>query len=164
MKALVHRLLRMRVRPYYIYQCDLITGSAHLRADLRDGSEIIRGLRGHTTGYAVPQLVIDAPGGGGKVPINPDYVESINDEEIVFRNYEGRLYRYPLKGGRPVPNEAPAGPPRVTALAVVSVEPSGTTVPWFLRRGGSRSRLKTVRVTTLHTAYCSVFILDAAAE
>jgi len=105
MKSLVHRLLLMRVRPYYIYQCDLITGSAHLRADLRDGIEIIRGLRGHTTGYAVPQLVIDAPGGGGKVPINPDYVESIDENEIVVRNYEGNLYRYPLKIGSTQPNE-----------------------------------------------------------
>jgi len=105
MKSLVHRLLLMRVRPYYIYQCDLITGSAPLRADLRDGIEIIRGLRGHTTGYAVPQLVIDAPGGGGKVPINPDYVESIDENEIVVRNYEGNLYRYPLKIGSTQPNE-----------------------------------------------------------
>jgi lysine 2,3-aminomutase len=105
MKSLVHRLLRMRVRPYYVYQCDLITGSAHLRADLRDGIKIIQGLRGHTTGYAVPQLVIDAPGGGGKVPINPDYVESIDDNEIVVRNYEGSLYRYPLKIGQTRPNE-----------------------------------------------------------
>lgn len=106
MKALVHRLLRMRVRPYYVYQCDLITGSSHLRADVRKGLEIMRGLRGHTTGYAVPQLVIDAPGGGGKVPINPEYVESINDDEIVFRNYEGQTYRYPLQAGTAVPNEA----------------------------------------------------------
>jgi lysine 2,3-aminomutase len=75
MKALVHRLLRMRVRPYYLYQMDLITGGAHFKVDVRKGIEIIRALRGHTTGYAVPQYVIDAPGGGGKVPINPDYVE-----------------------------------------------------------------------------------------
>lgn len=106
MKALVHRLLRMRVRPYYIYQCDLITGSSHLRADVRKGLEIMRGLRGHTTGYAVPQLVIDAPGGGGKVPINPEYVDSINDDEIVFRNFEGQIYRYPMRAGEAVPNDA----------------------------------------------------------
>lgn len=99
MQALVHRLLRMRVRPYYLYQCDLITGSAHLRADVRKGLEIIQKLRGHTTGYAVPQFVIDAPGGGGKVPINPQYIESITDEEIVFRNYEGIQFRYPLRAG-----------------------------------------------------------------
>jgi lysine 2,3-aminomutase len=97
MKALVHRLLRMRVRPYYIYQMDLITGGAHFKADVRRGIEIIRALRGHTTGYAVPQYVIDAPGGGGKVPVNPDYVEQITDDEVIFRNFEGKQFRYPLK-------------------------------------------------------------------
>jgi len=96
MKSLVLRLLRMRVRPYYLYQCDLITGSAHLRADVRKGLEIIESLRGHTTGYAVPQFVIDAPGGGGKVPIDPQFIESLNEEEIVFRNYEGKVFKYPL--------------------------------------------------------------------
>jgi len=105
MRSLVHRLLRMRVRPYYIYQCDLITGSAHLRVDVRKGIEIIRGLRGHTTGYAVPQFVIDAPGGGGKVPINPEYVESISEQEIVFRNFEGKRYHYPVTPGATRPNE-----------------------------------------------------------
>jgi len=97
MKALVHRLLRMRVRPYYIYQMDLITGGAHFKADVRKGIEIIRALRGHTTGYAVPQYVIDAPGGGGKVPVNPDYVEKITDDEVIFRNFEGKRFHYPLK-------------------------------------------------------------------
>ncbi len=97
MKALVHRLLRMRVRPYYLYQCDLITGSAHFRVDVRKGIEIVRALRGHTTGYAVPQYVIDAPGGGGKVPINPEYIEKLGEEEIVFRNYEGKRFTYPLR-------------------------------------------------------------------
>ena len=97
MKALVHRLLRMRVRPYYLYQCDLITGSAHFRADVRKGIEIIEALRGHTTGYGVPQYVIDAPGGGGKVPVNPEYVERITDDEVVFRNYEGKRFTYPLR-------------------------------------------------------------------
>jgi len=101
MKALVHRLLRMRVRPYYLYQMDLITGGAHFKASVRKGIEIIQALRGHTTGYAVPQFVIDAPGGGGKVPLNPDYVESVDDEAIVLRNYEGRLYRYPLASSVP---------------------------------------------------------------
>ncbi len=96
MKALVQRLLRMRVRPYYIYQMDLITGGSHFKVDVRKGIEIIRALRGHTTGYAVPQYVIDAPGGGGKVPINPEYLEEINDKEVVFRNFEGKQFRYPL--------------------------------------------------------------------
>ena len=96
MKALVHRLLRMRVRPYYLYQMDLITGGSHFKVDIRKGLEIIRALRGHTTGYAIPQYVVDAPGGGGKVPLNPDYVEKITDEEVVFKNYEGKTFRYPL--------------------------------------------------------------------
>jgi len=100
MKSLVHRLLMIRVRPYYLYQCDLITGSAHLRTDITKGIEIIRGLRGHTTGYSIPQFVIDAPGGGGKIPINPDYVEEVTEDEIIMRNYEGKEFRYPLKLGK----------------------------------------------------------------
>jgi lysine 2,3-aminomutase len=84
-----------RVKPYYVYQCDLISGSAHLRASVRKGLEIMEGLRGHTTGYAVPQYVIDAPGGGGKVPINPDYVLSRNADRVVIRNFEGKIFEYP---------------------------------------------------------------------
>ena len=95
MKALVQKLLMCRVRPYYIYQCDLISGSAHLRASVHRGLEIMEALRGHTTGYAVPQYVIDAPGGGGKVPISPDYVLSKNSERILIRNFEGRVFEYP---------------------------------------------------------------------
>ena len=98
MKSLVHRLLMMRVRPYYLYQCDLITGSRHFRADLHKGIEIMKGLRGYSTGYSVPQFVIDAPGGGGKIPINPEYVKEITEDEIVMRNFEGGEYRYPLNG------------------------------------------------------------------
>ncbi len=119
MKALVHRLLRMRVRPYYLYQMDLITGGAHFKADVRKGLEIIRGLRGHTTGYAVPQFTIDAPGGGGKVPINPDYVESITDDAVTFRNYEGQRFVYPLKSA-PKPDPAAPAPiaPGVESIVV----------------------------------------------
>jgi lysine 2,3-aminomutase len=106
MRALVHRLLRMRVRPYYLYQMDLITGGSHFKVDVRKGIEIIRALRGNTTGYAIPQYAIDAPGGGGKVPVNPDYVESITDDEVVFRNYEGKTYRYPLKSTPKAPDSA----------------------------------------------------------
>jgi lysine 2,3-aminomutase len=95
MKALTQKLLLCRVRPYYLYQCDLIQGSAHLRASVRKGLEIIQGLRGHTTGYAVPQYVIDAPGGGGKVPVNPEYVLSRNHDRVVIRNYEGKVFEYP---------------------------------------------------------------------
>jgi lysine 2,3-aminomutase len=99
MKTLVHKLLMCRVRPYYIYQCDLINGSAHLRTSVAKGIEIIEGLRGHTTGYAVPQYVIDAPGGGGKVPINPGYILHHDNEKIVIRNYEGKIFEYPEGGG-----------------------------------------------------------------
>jgi lysine 2,3-aminomutase len=110
MKALVHRLLRMRVRPYYLYQMDLITGGGHFKVDVRKGIEIIRALRGHTSGYAVPQYVVDAPGGGGKVPINPEYIERITDREVVFRNYEGKTFHYPLTTTprRPVARNDPA--------------------------------------------------------
>ena len=98
----MHQLLICRVRPYYLYQCDLITGSSHLRASVAKGIEIIEGLRGHTTGYAVPQYVIDAPGGGGKVPINPDYVLYHDEEKIVIRNYEGKVFEYPESGSESV--------------------------------------------------------------
>ena len=95
MKALCHHLLRMRVRPYYIYQCDPITGSSHFRTPVEKGLEIIRGLRGHTTGYAVPTYVIDAPGGGGKIPLMPNYVEGREGDNLLLRNYCDRQYRYP---------------------------------------------------------------------
>jgi len=95
MKSLVHKLLRARVRPYYLYQCDLIEGSSHLRVPVRTGIEIMESLRGHTTGYAIPQYVIDAPGGGGKVPVNPDYVLEHDEKRVVIRNYEGKTYEYP---------------------------------------------------------------------
>lgn len=95
MKAQVQKLLLCRVKPYYLYQCDLIAGSAHLRASVSKGLEIMESLRGHTTGYAVPQYVIDAPGGGGKVPINPEYVVSRNADRVIIRNYEGKLFEYP---------------------------------------------------------------------
>jgi len=98
MRALVQKLLMCRVKPYYLYQCDLISGSAHLRASVRKGIEIMDGLRGHTTGYAVPQYVIDAPGGGGKVPINPDYILSRNKDRVVIRNFEGKVFEY-VEGG-----------------------------------------------------------------
>lgn len=95
MKALVQKLLMCRVKPYYLYQCDLVSGSEHLRTSIKKGIEIMIGLRGFTTGYAIPQYVIDAPNGGGKIPINPNYIVSQNDERIILRNYEGKLYEYP---------------------------------------------------------------------
>jgi lysine 2,3-aminomutase len=94
MRAQVQKLLMCRVKPYYLYQCDLISGSAHLRASVRKGLEVMEGLRGHTTGYAIPQYVIDAPGGGGKVPINPEYILSRNRDRVVIRNFEGKVFEY----------------------------------------------------------------------
>jgi len=103
MKALMHGLLKIRVRPYYIYQCDPITGSSHFRTPVEKGLEIIEGLRGHTTGYAVPQFVIDAPGGGGKIPLLPDYFVCRDGADVVLRNFEGRTFRYHDPEGRPDP-------------------------------------------------------------
>jgi len=95
MKSLCHKLLMMRVRPYYIYQCDPISGSSHFRTSVSKGLEIIEGLRGHTTGYAVPTYVIDAPGGGGKIPLQPNYIVGRDGDDLLLRNYEGQVYRYP---------------------------------------------------------------------
>jgi lysine 2,3-aminomutase len=97
MKELMHRLLKIRVRPYYLYQCDLIPGSGHFRTTVKKGLEIMKGLRGFTSGYAVPTFVVDAPGGGGKIPLLPDYVVEHNSEKIIMRNYKGVLCEYPEK-------------------------------------------------------------------
>lgn len=104
MRQLVHKLLLCRVRPYYLYQCDLIRGSSHLRTSVAKGIEIVESLRGFTSGYAIPQFVIDAPGGGGKVPINPNYVVYHDTEKIVIRNFEGKIYEYPEPVAFPVFN------------------------------------------------------------
>lgn len=95
MKQLVHKLLMMRVRPYYLYQCDPISGSSHFRTPVSKGLEIIAGLRGYTTGYAVPTYVIDAPGGGGKIPLQPDNVVGRDGDHLLLRNFEGKIFRYP---------------------------------------------------------------------
>ncbi len=99
MRALMHGLLRYRVKPYYLLQCDPITGSAHFRTPVEKGVEIIRGLRGHTTGYAVPHFMLDAPGGGGKIPLVPEYLIGRDGDDVVFRNFEGDVYRYADPGG-----------------------------------------------------------------
>ncbi|MCZ7571774.1 MAG: lysine 2,3-aminomutase [Ardenticatenaceae bacterium] len=93
-KKLVHGLLKIRVRPYYLYQCDLVAGAGHFRTPVSKGIEIIEALRGHTTGFAVPTYVIDAPGGGGKVPIMPQYLISQSPERAVVRNFEGFISAY----------------------------------------------------------------------
>lgn len=94
MKRLVHKLVKMRVRPYYIYQCDLSMGLEHFRTPVSKGIEIIEGLRGHTSGYAVPTFVVDAPGGGGKTPVMPNYVISQSPGKVVLRNFEGVITTY----------------------------------------------------------------------
>ena len=94
MKRLVQELLQIRVRPYYIYQCDPVRGTQHFRTPVAVGINIIEKLRGHTSGYAVPTYVIDGPGGGGKIPIGPNYILSQAKGKYVLRNYKGKIYTY----------------------------------------------------------------------
>jgi lysine 2,3-aminomutase len=107
MKRLMHGLLKIRVRPYYLYQCDPIVGSAHFRTPVKKGIEIIEGLRGHTTGYAVPTYVIDAPGGGGKIAIFPESIVGRDGDDLLLRNYLRRGYRYPDPGSKLGSREPP---------------------------------------------------------
>ena len=93
-RELVQKMTRIRVRPYYLYQCDLVEGAGHFRTPVAKGIEIIEGLRGHTSGYAVPQFIVDAPGGGGKIPVMPNYQISASDHKIILRNYEGYVTTY----------------------------------------------------------------------
>jgi len=99
MRPMMQGLLKRRVRPYYLYQCDPISGSAHFRTTVEKGLEIIEGLRGHTTGYGTPIFAVDAPGGGGKIQIAPDFVVGRDGDDLLLRNFEGGVYRYPDPGG-----------------------------------------------------------------
>jgi lysine 2,3-aminomutase len=94
MKELMQKLLKARVRPYYLYMADQVAGGEHFRTGVEKGLEIVKALRGWTSGLAVPHFVIDSPGGGGKVPLLPEYVEEVNDDEVIFRNYEGKRFVY----------------------------------------------------------------------
>jgi len=94
MKDLMHNLLKIRVRPYYLYQCDPIPGSSHFRTPVTKGLEIIQGLRGYTSGYAIPHYVIDAPGGGGKIPLLPEYYQGRDGNKVVLKNFEGKTFTY----------------------------------------------------------------------
>lgn len=96
MKELLLKLVHMRIRPYYLYQCDLSRGISHFRTDVDTGIDILHQLTGNISGYAVPKYVIDAPHGGGKIPINYDYVVRKDDHEIVMENYQGKIYKYPI--------------------------------------------------------------------
>jgi lysine 2,3-aminomutase len=100
LKQLFHGLLRIRVRPYYLYQCDPISGSSHFRTTVDEGLTLIQALRGHTTGYAVPSYVVDAPGGGGKIALFPDVVMGREGDDLILRNFQGKACRYPDPGGR----------------------------------------------------------------
>ncbi|MFQ5481812.1 MAG: KamA family radical SAM protein [Nitrospinaceae bacterium] len=110
MKDLMQKLLRMRVKPYYIYQADLTLGTDHFRTHVEKGLDILRGLMGHTSGMAVPYFVIDAPGGGGKVRLLPDTLIESNPDEVVITNYEGNTYRYPQPGASPKKQPQPLAP------------------------------------------------------
>src|SRR5438445_671009 len=105
MKRLMQKLLAARVRPYYIYMCDQVAGAEHFRTTVEKGLEIVKALRGWTSGLAVPHFVIDAPGGGGKIPLLPEYVESITDDEVVLRNYAGQRFTYKQPRQADVPVE-----------------------------------------------------------
>lgn len=115
MKTLMHKLLKIRVKPYYIYQADLTMGTDHFRTTVEKGLEILKGLMGHTSGMAVPYYVIDTPGGGGKVRLLPDTVIRYSRDEVVVTNFEGKTYRYPQpkNGARktPPPPESPEPTP-----------------------------------------------------
>lgn len=126
MKTLVQRLAYIRVRPYYIYQCDLSMGIEHFRTPVSKGIEIIEGLRGHTSGYCVPTFVIDAPGGGGKIPVMPNYVISQAPGKIILRNYEGVISTYSEPGIYPTDEKDFEQAKGVSALLVgkkISLEP-----------------------------------------
>jgi lysine 2,3-aminomutase len=127
MKELMQKLLKARVRPYYIYMADQVAGGEHFRTNVEKGLEIVKALRGWTSGLAVPHFVIDAPGGGGKVPLLPEYVEEINDDEVVFRNYQGErfVYKQPRRaggGGCGVPAEST---PDIVPIEIAAKAKSG---------------------------------------
>jgi lysine 2,3-aminomutase len=142
MKLLVHKLLMMRVRPYYMYQCDLVKGTHHLRTSVRRGLEIMEALRGHTTGYAVPQFVIDAPGGGGKVPVAPEYVLAHDEERILIRNYQGQVFEYPE------PVDFPSAVPPAAAVT------RGEAAVLAIRSPLVQNALHPAGVETAHGRHC----------
>ncbi|OPZ83637.1 MAG: L-lysine 2,3-aminomutase [bacterium ADurb.Bin429] len=133
MRALVHDLVKMRVRPYYLYQCDLSEGIEHFRTPVSKGIEIIESLRGHTSGFCVPTFVVDAPGGGGKIPVNPQYLISQSETQVVLRNYEGVICTYQEPADK-TPHEGcsyceepgePVGLEKLYSGAQISLVPQG---------------------------------------
>ena len=151
-RRLVQDLLRIRVRPYYLYQCDLVEGAGHFRTPVAKGIEIIEGLRGHTSGFAVPQYVVDAPGGGGKIPLGPNYQLSMSDHRTALRNYEGliSIYEEPVDYTAHDPATCPycrdkrrepgqAGVSGLLEGEQLTIEPQGWAATHS--RGGSKHRL-----------------------
>jgi lysine 2,3-aminomutase len=134
-RALCHGLMLMRVRPYYLYHCDPVRGADHFRTTVARGIEIIEALRGNTSGLAVPQFVVDAPGGGGKIPVNPQYVVSYADGCALLRNYRGRLYETHDPADLPPGSmpETPFAEPRPSANSVPAGESSAGT-KWVRQR------------------------------
>lgn len=135
MKKLMQELLTIRVKPYYIYQCDLSEGIGHFRTPVEKGVEIIESLRGHTSGLAVPEFVIDAPGGGGKVPVGPHYLISQSDKKVVVRNYEGVLSTYRQ------PEEKDCTCSTATAIAEARVATREKGPAHLLHEGGLRREI-----------------------
>jgi len=126
-RKLVHDLVKIRVRPYYLYQCDLVHGAGHFRTPIGKGIEIIESLRGHTSGFAVPTYVVDAPGGGGKISLNPNYILSYSDHKVVLRNYEGYITTYE----EPI-HYKPIDPSLVKPFAREGIEPGQSGVAGLL--------------------------------
>ena len=149
-RRLVQDLVRIRVRPYYLYQCDLVEGAGHLRTPVGKGIEIMEGLRGHTSGFAVHQYMIDAPGGGGKIPVMPNYVLSMSDHKVVLRNFEGYITTYeepidyvPEDSATYAEKRLEPGQEGLTALLdgdEMFIKPEG--FDHLHERGGSNHRLK----------------------
>ena len=126
-RKLVHDLVRIRVRPYYLYQCDLVHGAGHFRTPIGKGIEIIEALRGHTSGFAVPTYVVDAPGGGGKIPLTPNYILSYSDNKVVLRNYEGYITTYVEP-----PSYSPIDPALVAPYKNKTLEPGQAGIAGLL--------------------------------
>ncbi len=142
-RKLVHDLALIRVRPYYLYQCDLVAGVGHFRTPIGKGIEIIEALRGHTSGFAVPTYVVDAPGGGGKIPLNPNYLLSYSDHKVVLRNYEGYITTYE----EPLDYE-PIDPALVTPFIDEGLEPGQSGVFGLLK--GEQMSIKPEGFDQLH--------------
>jgi len=120
MMSLVHRLVEARVRPYYVYQCDEVTGAAHYRTPVSKGIEIMEHIRGHTSGLCVPSFIVDCPHGGGKVPILPNYLISLGEKRAVLRNFEGFIT---VRGPLAIPPPLPPPPSLSLSLSLPSSHP-----------------------------------------